>query len=337
MKILSGLLCALFLTACSTSTSLQRHFDNNYDLALKEINAGNYATAYRKLSSYFRYNDTVPGAAERKAKIKNLFDTHPEIRSAALNTFTKDSFQQTVSKFRGKKHVASSREMGRILTFKKIYPDNYPEAAKNFTAFFGNTPEYFQAEVKKRIASLANRKDITITKKGNFISVNAKGNLEVTQPISCVDITTLSSKYTPADLFTGISDCLKKDNLDRATRLYALALAYGRYDQLRMIDKSARGAISVLQFNLLSRNDKATQQRLKKEILLHSASSKDKTKFKAMCKDIKKLGKPTYYPKYMIRHGMSVFTGGKSGVLPDFHEDENWEKIYNVFLKCPAS
>ena len=114
MKILSGLLCALFLTACSTSTSLQRHFDNNYDLALKEINAGNYATAYRKLSSYFRYNDTVPGAAERKAKIKNLFDTHPEIRSAALNTFTKDSFQQTVSKFRGKKHVASSREMDRI-------------------------------------------------------------------------------------------------------------------------------------------------------------------------------------------------------------------------------
>ncbi|MCW8900790.1 MAG: hypothetical protein OQK75_02615 [Gammaproteobacteria bacterium] len=338
MKIFLTLAFSIILTACANSNKQKTPvIYQNYNKAVAAIEQENYEQGYRLFEQYYMFDDLIKNPTtqmlEVKSRIADVINGNPLIANAGLNTFTEKSFYKTLQHKKGNKQRVISIELLRLRTFKKLVPEKYPQAEKNFTHFFGKSPEDAALEISRTAKAQRDKKGITVKRKRNFTNMTASGSLEVTRPISCVEINTLTNKHTPADIFTGISDCIKKDDVQRATRLYALALAYGRYDQLRMVDKSARAAIGALQYNHII-TSKEFRQRLKEEIKNHSVANKNSEKFISLCRDIKKLGKPAYHPRYMIKHGMSVFTGSASGIIEDFNEEENWNKIYTNYLKC---
>ncbi|MGI9421196.1 MAG: hypothetical protein ACR2RA_25500 [Geminicoccaceae bacterium] len=176
---------------------------------------------------------------------------------------------------------------------------------------------------------------VTVQKRGNITNYETTGNLAVTAPTACVDVNQLSSDHTPADIYTGISDCLAKDDVDRAAKLSALAFVYGYYDRLRVADRSAHQAMTVLQMNHFSGVDDDVAGRMSARV---GQISDDGAALEALCDDIRSLGMPSYHPAYMIQHGIQAFSGGQdgSGLVPGFSEQEGWQKVLDQGLHCPA-
>lgn len=59
----------------------------------------------------------------------------------------------------------------------------------------------------------------------------------------------------------------------------------------------------------------------------------------AVCKDIQRIGIPTYHPRYMIQHGMGAFTqktAGDTGLVADFDTATAWKKSLDTYLHCPG-
>src|SRR5262249_28701047 len=75
----------------------------------------------------------------------------------------------------------------------------------------------------------------------------APGNLESMNDIACAGSAKLQNMYTPADLYRAAELCIRRATYRDAAFLYALAGVYGRYDTLRVADRSAHQAITVLQ------------------------------------------------------------------------------------------
>jgi hypothetical protein len=171
------------------------------------------------------------------------------------------------------------------------------------------------------------------TKKVATISnYEAKGNLEATNYISCVDISSLSSLHTPADIYIGIADCIVKDDAKKASKLFSLAGAYGWYDRLRVTDRTAHQALRVLQMNYLYSASEDFKTKFQSEM---KVITEDGTpEFEQLCSTIKSVGKPTYYPRYMIQHGMGAFTGDSKGLTVDFSEEEGWKNALENYLHC---
>lgn len=150
-----------------------------------------------------------------------------------------------------------------------------------------------------------------------------EGNLESPNPAGCVDIDRISNRQNPADILHGVSECIDKRKYVLASRLYLLAMAYGRYDTLRVEDKTAHQAISVLRMNMFSQFGESRIDAFQETL---NSILRDK---KDYCRPIMKTGKPEYYPRYMIQHGMGAFLGNQAedGLIPDFQPESSWREI----------
>jgi len=160
--------------------------------------------------------------------------------------------------------------------------------------------------------------------------IESKGNLESKYSIDCIGIKDLSNKNTPADIFPGITKCLNTSDYQKAGKLYFAALAYGRFDAYRVKDQTAHQAIPVLRMNYLGNlNETDTNE-------FQLALKKVNGDLNTICSSLKVLGKPDYYPNYMIQHGMGAFLGNqsKSALVDDFDSDKAWEDVLNNFVKC---
>ena len=163
-------------------------------------------------------------------------------------------------------------------------------------------------------------------------NIEAKGNLESNNSSDCIDINGLTNKNTPADIFIGITKCLDRSDYQKASQLYLVALAYGRYDSKRVEDKTAHQAVSVLRLNHLGGLNKDKTQKLQSAL---KTTTENKT---PICRVLKQLGSPSYHPSYMIQHGMGAFSGNKTkdGLVPDFNSKDSWEDVLNNYVKCPV-
>lgn len=170
-------------------------------------------------------------------------------------------------------------------------------------------------------------------KKSQVTNYESPGNLKSLSPIQCADLVDVTNQNTPADIYPAVQDCMNKKDYTRAAKLFALAGTLGRYDQMRVTDQSAHQAVTVLRMNHLGSFSKAENDALLSSI---TAISKDAEAFKSMCSQIASLGPPSYYPAYMVQHGMGAFLGGDSGksINQDFNPSEAWGKAINGFLRC---
>ncbi len=164
----------------------------------------------------------------------------------------------------------------------------------------------------------------------------APGNLQAQAPLGCVELSEVSNHNTPADLFPGVQACMEKREFRKAAKLFALAGVYGRVDQLRVADRSAHQAVTVLKMKHLGGFPKDDAKALTQGIM---SIANDPKALGVMCADIRTLGPPDYYPAYMVQHGMGAFLGhGDAGpIRADFRMDAAWEKALDGYLHCPPA
>ncbi len=161
----------------------------------------------------------------------------------------------------------------------------------------------------------------------------AKGNLQATQPIACVGLAELTNRHTPADIFPGVRQCIDSGEYGKAADLFAVAGVYGRFDMLRVADRTAHQAITVLQMNTLGSLKQARVDAFQESIKgRFEARSSDLVR---ICDHVKSSGAPAYQPVYMLQHGMSAFTGVGGGIKSDFNRAEAWAASLDGDLHCP--
>ncbi|MGJ4786982.1 hypothetical protein EHQ52_09955 [Leptospira koniambonensis] len=153
------------------------------------------------------------------------------------------------------------------------------------------------------------------------------------EPVGCVSISDLKNTNTPADLLPGTRLCLEKDDFEHAVELFAVAGIYGRFDILRVNDKTAHQAITVLLMNNLTTLDadrkKAFQDYMKNKLQPGS------NELLSLCNRVKLLGPPKYNPVYMLQHGISAFSGIGGGLKTDFDPTFAWNSSLSSYLHCP--
>ncbi|MEK9629776.1 MAG: hypothetical protein VW455_12250 [Nitrospinota bacterium] len=161
------------------------------------------------------------------------------------------------------------------------------------------------------------------------------GSLLSFNPIGCEKIENVTNRHTPADINKGISECLEKGKYENAVYLHALAGTYAYFDKLRVGDKSAHNAYSMLLTRSLRsvKNSVETFKKKAKNIL------GQKPELSTLCKKVKTLGGPDYYPNYMVEHGMQALSEGvkNNGLVKDFNPTTAWETSLEKFLKCPKN
>jgi hypothetical protein len=167
-------------------------------------------------------------------------------------------------------------------------------------------------------------------------SYNTEGNLEVTHDIGCVDSAGLKNIYSSADLYKGLAKCISDGAYERGVLLFALAGVYGRYDTLRVADPTAQQATTVLRMTYLDSLDES-----KKLAFLDKLKGVLGTPdgLKNICSEVRKIGAPTYFPRYMIQHGMGAVMGDTSrgGLIDGFDSESAWEKSLDSYLHCPGA
>ena len=182
-------------------------------------------------------------------------------------------------------------------------------------------------------AGEAAERNASVTGGGRIVNFEAPGNLKPTRTMACETISGVMNEYSPVDLIEGVFRCISDGDFYRAVRLYALAQAYGKFDTLRVTDKSAHQKILGLNYSLGSTLD-AHQEDEFKDALKASLEPID---FAKTCKEIRLLGPPDYYPSYMIQHGIEAFLDRKNVPLQQsFDAKAAWDTTLRDYMKCPG-
>ena len=176
---------------------------------------------------------------------------------------------------------------------------------------------------------------LIVQQAGNVTDVKVEGQLASTQNVGCIPLSEARNTLTPPDLYRGVTECLARDNYDRAVGLFALAGTYASFDSERVTDKTAVQAKSVLVSNTLLPQPEGKRARF---VDTFNRILKTPTSLGRLCSEVQKVGAPNYYPRYMILHGMRAIAGNSldDAVIKDFDAPATWKKVQAGYLNCPA-
>jgi hypothetical protein len=164
------------------------------------------------------------------------------------------------------------------------------------------------------------------------LNFNAPGNLESTADLGCIALKDATNRHNPADLFRASGACVTAHRPEDAARLFALAGAYGRFDMLRVADRTAHQAILAIRSEIFGELPEADTEALTAALqkIMGDAALKQ-----ALCADVARIGAPTYAPRYMIQHGMGAFTGSQGdGLIEKFDAASAWNTVLTSYMKC---
>jgi len=165
------------------------------------------------------------------------------------------------------------------------------------------------------------------------ISIESEGNLESPNPCGCVELSEVTNAHNPADIIIGLGKCIELKDFEKAAKLFAISGVYGTYDSYRVKDKTAHQALLVIQQNVLMHIDEEDANSLMAS--LEKTLAKDSKELAEVCEKIQEIGVPSYFPKYMIQHGIQAFTDNKGdGLVEDFDEQASWILALNNYLHC---
>ncbi len=150
---------------------------------------------------------------------------------------------------------------------------------------------------------------------------------------SCPSVDQLKNTQSPFDMYKKLPACFDAKRYDDAARLYLIFQVYGKYDTLRVSDRSAHQAIAVLRMGIpgmIASNEVETFQASLDPML------EDRTQ---ICSLLTTLGRPDYHPSYMINHGLQAFGGVQlnGGIRLDFDPETGWKETLRDYLKCPLN
>jgi hypothetical protein len=172
----------------------------------------------------------------------------------------------------------------------------------------------------------AARTDITATRQA--------GDLAAVHPMDCMPLAQASNALAPPDIYKGGVDCIAKADYESAAKLFLLADVYAKFDTFRIADKTAGDSPTVLVMNAL-----VDVSEEKKRNLLDAITqiNKDPERLRRLCEEVRTIGMPNYYPRYMILHGMRAHSSRdpeKDALLKDFDAVGTWNKLQAIVLRC---
>ena len=164
--------------------------------------------------------------------------------------------------------------------------------------------------------------------------IDGAGHLAMVKQLPCLDLFEANHRDTPADLYASVKKCVDQGEFEKATRLFALAGVYARFDAERVADPTARGAGQML---ILATMGSLTPDAKKRFDDAFKAMTADRSTHRRLCTDIGAIGPPAYFPSYMVAHGMGAITGAASAtnaLLPNFNASEAWSTLQTTYLMC---
>jgi hypothetical protein len=164
--------------------------------------------------------------------------------------------------------------------------------------------------------------------------LQAAGQLAATHDLGCISIEKVRSIYTAADLYRSTRQCLDADQYALAAPLLALAGGYGRFDAMRVADKTAGQGITILTMNV---GDGLTDSQKQEFLAAIKQLHDNPEKHAGLCAHIARIGPPNYIPVYLIVHGLGLRGNERSdanGLDPDFDSAKTWSRILREGLLC---
>ena len=161
----------------------------------------------------------------------------------------------------------------------------------------------------------------------------AEGNLESKNPVACVPAHEVAPSQTPADIVQGVKECIQQESYDSAADLLLLADVYGSFDRSRVSDPTAHQAMVVLRMQAFELLEAEAREVFVEH--LQSLVAEGSDKHRAFCADVRAVGAPEYFPRYMIQHGMDAFlSSGGDPLVDGFDGAAEWERLLADYLKC---
>jgi hypothetical protein len=149
----------------------------------------------------------------------------------------------------------------------------------------------------------------------------------------CLDVKVATTSKTPLDLWRSIPTCAKEDKHEQAIFMFGLAGALGVFDSMRVKDVSARQAAKVLPMGGISAMGQEKSQQFQKQIQERFG---EPAKRLDLCKTYKSMPPPTYFPDYMINHGLVNLSGKPADAfVAGFNAAETWPQAIDIYMQCP--
>jgi Ankyrin repeats (3 copies)/Ankyrin repeat len=154
----------------------------------------------------------------------------------------------------------------------------------------------------------------------------------------CVRLDQITGSPTPMELYGALNDCLQKNRDADAVALFVLAGIDSAFDSVRVADKTAGQARQILIMDLFQRMPAEMHARFESTMKDEAA---DAPRHAALCEQVKNVGPPTYFPAYMVNHGLGVMQSALSNqaplgpLEPNFDAAATWKELQTKYLQCP--
>jgi hypothetical protein len=168
---------------------------------------------------------------------------------------------------------------------------------------------------------------------GKAASLAPAGQLAAKQPLGCVELDQLDNTRTPPDLYVGVSACVQQENYRAAVAIFALAGMDSHFDAARVIDKTAGQAGQIL---ITATFDAMPPEKRDKFAKTVTEVAADAPALARTCNRIRRMGFPTYYPGYMVVHGIHAFTAKPDDATLEatFDSAATWTSLLSTYLNC---
>jgi ankyrin repeat protein len=156
----------------------------------------------------------------------------------------------------------------------------------------------------------------------------------------CIGLDQSDNTQTPIELYAALSDCMHNNRETDAVDLFILAGMDSAFDSLRVSDKTAGQARQILimaLFQNMPANEHERFETAMKEL------TDQPLRHALVCHRVKKLGPPTYYPAYMINHGLGVMQSALANQAPltpldsKFDAAATWTELQTKYLNCTGT
>lgn len=149
--------------------------------------------------------------------------------------------------------------------------------------------------------------------------------------VACMKGTEVTAKDTPERIYASAAQCVKEGNYPDAAKLIFVSGVFWRFDVRRVPDQSAHDAGQMLLLAYIGSLPEKQRAPLAFELKAFKPGSKVGGAF---CGRMREMGPPTYYPSYMVEHGMGAFTSGGGALVPGFDSAKAWEDVLTDAVHC---
>jgi len=164
--------------------------------------------------------------------------------------------------------------------------------------------------------------------------VTVPGSLAITQRISCIELNKITMPVQPPDLYAAVAECMASGRYTDAVALFMMAGVEVRFDSARVSDKTAGQVGQVMIMNTFNPLPQEQRQKFFEAFNVMLADPRAMT---PLCNDVARFDPPTYYPGYMILHGIEAFRGDPTvnALEPNFDATAVWAEVRGSYLHCP--